>query len=713
MGIDKVSVIAQWNLLYYAIVFMLLAAYTLYIYKFTIPAISQPKKILFIVLRTLAIVILLFLAFEPILTIIKKHTLQPLNLVFVDNSKSMLRGNAGKEKRAIVNDFVKDLKNQNIKGEWEYYSFGENVKKISPDSVSYLNFGEAVTNFADIFKTAGKANRGIASITIVSDGVITEGSNPSYTAEKMGVPVFTIAVGDTSKQRDISVEDIKHNEYIYSGIETAIRCALLSTGYDNFQCSVRLFEENALVQEQTVVVREGANSVIFNYKPKSSGEKKMTILVAPVQSEKNKENNTKVFFLKIQESKLKVLLVTGSLTNDYSFVKQALAADTNVVVKSIIEIGQNKYMSPYSMKDVDSSGVYFFIDYPSQNSASPLYDALVTRIKDRHKPVFILGGESISYNLLKQLEDVLPVKITRQVPGSLEIQPYVNNAKNRHPLLHIGAGNGASVWEDLPPALRANNEVAVKAESEILLKTKIKTQETDLPLLIIRNIGSQRSVMLLASEIYRWRLQRRSEAEAIFNGFFNNVLKWLYANNERERFICNPSKKVYGSGEKVEFIAELYDESFNADNAGEITVDMMSGKNNSSVTLTSVGNGMYEGTLDSPASGDYMFTAKASSGDVSLKKSGRFSIGGFEVEYARTGTDVQTLQSLSNISNGTFFLNQEYAPYFDMLKKIQAKSNKDITVKTEFVLWNNYWALIIIILLFCIEWFLRKREGMI
>ena len=39
-------------------------------------------------MRTLALIVILFIFFEPILSFIKKITLEPVNLVFVDNSRS-------------------------------------------------------------------------------------------------------------------------------------------------------------------------------------------------------------------------------------------------------------------------------------------------------------------------------------------------------------------------------------------------------------------------------------------------------------------------------------------------------------------------------------------------------------------------------------------------------------------------------------------------
>ena len=711
MKFASISITAQWNLLYYVLLFALLLVYCVYIYKYTIPPIPQKKKVLFIALRTLIIGVILLLAFEPILAFVRNYAIKPVNYVFIDDSKSMQRGAYKADKREIIQQFTTELQNGVSGGEWEYYSFGENIRKISPDSILQLSYREPVTNYGKIFDGLTKDDRPIASVTILSDGVITEGSSPVNSAERIGAPVFSVCLGDTSKQPDIAIEDIKFSDHLYAGVESSIRVSILSESY-NANTVVKLYEEGKVVQEKPVQIQEGSNQITFNYTPKQSGEKKMSVLAMPLQGEKNKENNAKVFFLKILNSKLKVLLVTGSLSSDFTFIKQALTADTNIAVKSIIEIGTNKYLSQYSTKDLDSSAVYFFVDYPSQSAGSQLFDMLAQRIRDRHKSLFILCGNNTYLPLLKKLESELPVFIAKQNPGSLEVQPYIDGGQMKHPLVQAVVSEGAANFEDQPPVPRPNFDVTPKAESEVLIKAKLKNERTDIPLLVSRNIGSHRSAIMFASELWHWRLQKKSGAESIYNGFFNDVNKWLCASSERERFVCNPTKRVYSNGERVEFVAELYDESFNPDNEEEISVDVWANSVRNGLTLNSIGNGLYDGYFEAPVSGDYSFSAKVTAGKESFKKTGRFSVGEYEVEYAKTGADMQTLQELASATNGKCYFNQEYKPYFDIIKKLQSKGVKEVSKRSEIVLWNNYWMLVILIALFALEWFLRKREGM-
>ncbi len=105
-------------------------------------------------------------------------------------------------------------------------TFGENVKTLEPNKS--FNFSETTTNFDKLIPFIKAQEKNIASITIVSDGIITEGSNSSLEFEKLGIPIFTIPIGDTTKTADISVKSVEYNKLIYLDTKTEISCTILN-----------------------------------------------------------------------------------------------------------------------------------------------------------------------------------------------------------------------------------------------------------------------------------------------------------------------------------------------------------------------------------------------------------------------------------------------------------------------------------------------------
>ncbi|MGA7837813.1 MAG: hypothetical protein WB996_07590, partial [Ignavibacteriaceae bacterium] len=147
---EKIDLVLSSNPVFFTFILIILIAYAVYVYRFTVPAISNSKKTFLVILRSAAIILLLFVFFEPILSFSKKIELKPVNLFFIDNSRS-LNIKDGTKREETINNFLKNLESNDISKSADLFSFGNNVKKINPDSLSHLNFSEGSTDFSKIF----------------------------------------------------------------------------------------------------------------------------------------------------------------------------------------------------------------------------------------------------------------------------------------------------------------------------------------------------------------------------------------------------------------------------------------------------------------------------------------------------------------------------------------------------------------------------------
>ena len=130
--------------------------------------------------------------------------------------------------------------------------------------------------------------------------------------------------------------------------------------------------------------------------------------------------------------------------------------------------------------------------------------------------------------------------------------------------------------------------------------------------------------------------------------------------------------------------------------------------------LNSLGNGFYEGAVTISDTGDFFF--KGSVQNITAKviqPSGKFNVGENNIELVNLRTDAEYMKRISALSGGQYFYQDAASEY---LKQIENLNSENVTIKTttnEFVLWNSTWSMIILILLFAVEWFLRKRFGML
>ena len=324
-GFEKIDLSFSFNAIFFFIGLIILASYSFYVYRFTLPPVSKLKRILLTALRALALVLLLFIFFEPVLTLTKKNILTPINLFFFDNSKS-IQIDDGTNRESWIKDLFEKTKSSSLNGRKEFYSFGSSVNLIDEDSLDKINYSETVTDFANIFSNINQTENNIASITIISDGVITEGTTPIYSAEKLGIPVFTVGIGDSTKKNDVEIKNVINNEFIYAETPTTILATIINKGFSGKASQISLFEDTQLVEQKSLVLdASGVNSVSFEYTPKQSGEKKLTLRISNQEGESTFLNNQKVFYINVLSNKINVLLLAGSPSPDLTFIKNSLS----------------------------------------------------------------------------------------------------------------------------------------------------------------------------------------------------------------------------------------------------------------------------------------------------------------------------------------------------------------------------------------------------
>ena len=700
---------------YFFIALLVLAGYTIYIYRFTIPPVGKFKKNILVTLRTLALLLLLFAFFEPVLSFAKKKILEPVNMVFVDNSRSIrIKDGMGRAKTEI--QFVKDLQSNGLSTNTELYTFGTKITGISFDSIQQINFTEGSTDFSNIFSFLNRSNRNISSVVIVSDGVITEGADPLHVAERLNIPVYTVGVGDTTKRNDILVKNVLHNDLIYAETPTTIMASIANTGFTGKNVLVSLYENNKPVDQKTVALNgSGIQNIYFTYTPKSSGEKKLTVTVSDTKGEFTYANNKKLFYINVLSNKVKVLVLAGSPSSDVSFIKNTLRSDKNLTVNSVIQTAPGKFIENNNRQTLlDSADVLFLVGFPSEETPQNLMDAVLKAVSEKDKPYFISLSEGVDFSRLKQFQSQLPFTIKNINSDYLEIQPEVSADDMDNPLFQNNASDPVTAWNNLPPVYQPNVDMQSKPESRVLSKVKVNNIPMNRPLILTRILGKQKSIAVLAKDIWRWKLETVPQGLDLFDRFILASVKWLNSKDVHKQVAITTSKKTYSLGEPVEFSAQVYDQSFNPVSNAEVRIIIKSGEENFPLNLNSLGSGLYEGKFSTDKAGDYTFSGAASLRGTNFgTDKGRFNVGEVDIEMMNPVMNYEYLALLAHQTNGRFFYNSDYKGLFKILENRNKKSSKEKIEVSDVNLWSNEWLLISAVLLFGLEWFLRKRSGML
>ncbi|PKL89625.1 MAG: hypothetical protein CVV23_03910 [Ignavibacteriae bacterium HGW-Ignavibacteriae-2] len=709
MNITSINISLDSNLFIIIVGILVFAGYTYFIYKYTIPVISKTLKYFLIVLRSLTFAVLFLLLFDPVLVLTSEETSPPINYFFIDNSASMVQQDSIKNS-SILKEVVNKIES-NLTDETKIFPFGGSVKELENNSADLLTFSEKFTNFDKITDFIERSKENIGNVIFLSDGIITTGSNPVKRIETRTIPYSVIGFGDSTKHNDISVGSILTNNFIYSGKETTVSAVILNNGFSGKTVQVDLFENNMMLSRQNIELNpSGVNRINFNYTPATPGEKKITVNVSPLPQEFLNNNNGKTVYRNILNSKIKIVLASDSPSSDFSFIKNVIDQDENYEVIPIVSVSKNLALDSNNPAQIDSADIFILIGFPTSITSPELLNKISNAILQRQKAFFILLTKKTDLNKLSPLAGILPF-VASQNPANYE-RAQIEIVDKFNPLIQINGKYNDEEWSNLPPVVALISKFDARKESEIVAKIKLKNISTDIPLLLTRSVGKSRSVALLGYEIWRWKLQNKNSA--IFDQFIRNIILWLNVDPEADRFKLSSTKRNYALGEEIEFRGEIYDEKLLPIIDAELSVELSNGESREEVYLSIDDNGFYTGRTSAKLLGDISYKAKAElNGNVVAEKTGKLTVENINPELINLTMDKNLLKEIAFTSGGQYYDVSQINNLVEKINKNNSTKNIIKTFRDEYTLRSEELLLIIVILLLSIEWFFRKRSGML
>ncbi|HSD63923.1 MAG TPA: hypothetical protein VLB50_08985, partial [Ignavibacteriaceae bacterium] len=426
-------------------------------------------------------------------------------------------------------------------------------------------------------------------------------------------------------------------------------------------------------------------------------------------------NNKNIFYINVISNKIRILVIAGSPSPDLSFIKNSLEEDKNLSVKSLTQVASNRFIEKNSpAAELDSADVIFLIGFPTKESGPDLLNRVKNSISQKGKPFFLILEDNTNLSGLGNLQPELPFIIQNIDNSVSEIQPVVETSEMENPLIQNNQPNPVDAWNNLPPVFMTNSQIVARPESEVIVKARLNNVSLNAPLIISRRLGSKRSITVLANSVWKWKLQTATKQLNLFDNFIHNSVKWLKSFEEQKQVSIKTSKKLYALGEPVEFSAQVYDAAYNPVSDAEVKVNIKHNDVKDEIILNSIGSGLYEGTYRTNQTGDFSFSGSAVRENRSLgSDQGSFNMGEVDIEQLNPRMDYEFLTSLADNTGGKFFYYPDMQKLFPIIKNIQQNASREKTEINEIKLWSNEWLLIITIVLFGIEWFIRKQSGML
>jgi hypothetical protein len=694
-------------------------AVSIWVYRRTVPEVSKGLRVTLIVFRSLALAVLLFILFQPVLNLEESISIEPKIAIIYDNSKSMTVEDAGTSRSDILRTLAdSDELSRLDDDEHRFYLLGQSAYPLQEFELDSLTFLQSETNISDALQKIHDdlKEENLRAIVLASDGVVTRGKNPLYTAEALGLPVYTIGIGDSTEKKDVLVADLMANAVAYVDNVVPVEVTVRSAGFNEGTVKVALRDGNTTIDTKSLELKSGGNEypLAFEYIPKSEGSKKLTVSISSLPGELTQKNNSQSAFMKVLKTKMKVAVIAGAPSADVSLFQQLLRKDENVEPAMFIQkTSSSWYGDPPNPKALEEADCIVLIGFPLNSSPGAILQSLRKVIEESSKPLFIVLSRNCD---IRRLESTLGSSIPlqslqiRNNENEVFIEPSEANVQN--PIVRTGIENDA--WAKLPPLFKTEAGFKLKVGATVLATMKINSVVFNEPVIVTRKVNRQRVLMSTAYGFWRWQLAWDVMDGRVPEMLVSNAVRWLTSRENEKQVRISPVKEFFDSSEPIAFQAQVYDESYEPVNNATVDVLIQTSDGDRELILNPLGNGFYRGVIEQLGEGDYSYSGTASNdGNAFGKDRGRFSVGELNREFINTRTDTKLLRQIAGRSGGRYFPADDIDGLADAVLNSEDFVQEENIVKSDIQIWNLLLLLGIAVLFFAIEWFLRKQSGMI
>ncbi|MFT5144128.1 MAG: hypothetical protein ACI80V_001530 [Rhodothermales bacterium] len=704
-----------------ALLLGLVAAGAVWLYHGTVPKVEGAGRIGLSVLRFLSMGILVFLLVEPLLTRETQEEDRPVIAVLLDDSQSV---NVASDSvgRGEVIAAAAALQGELQGADLRFFRFGSTltaVESIPDPSLDSTLFSAGRTDISRALDEAAEELRetNLQAVVLISDGRYNTGRNPIHLADRFAVPINTITVGDTTARRDVQVRRVQTNELAYRNTALPIEVGVRHNGFPNQRVTVRVSSQGAVLDQEQVNLpaQDGEASVRLEVTPDTTGLVRYTISVSRSDGEFTFRNNTAGVSVQVVESKRRILLLGGNPGPDLAALRSALVVDEETELDFFVRRPSGGYFQG-AMPLLDDYDLIVLAGYPSAGTDIGDLDRIASAVSDG-TPILFAMGHGTDLQLMQRLGASLPVQPRVLRSGRTEGTLVLAAAGRRHPIFDLPADVPGDAWESLPPLTLTDVSWQVAPDAQVLGTALIRGVGLDDPAIVVRRRAGARSAALLASGAWRWGNLPESLQlyDPVWPGLVSNLVQWLAAPEDDRPVRIRPTRTAFEGGESVEFSGQVYDES--AQPVSGATVDIELRTPDGSVlpfAMRAIGSGRYRATAGVLPEGSYSFSALARADDAEIGSDrGAFSVGPLGLEFRDTQADLALMRQLALRSGGQAMTASTRQGLGTSMRTGGSFNNRTRVVESSFRLWQRYPFMIVVLVLLTVEWFLRKRRGLV
>lgn len=665
-------------------------------------SLSPKIQLLLSSIRSVTFILLMLLVLNPFFFSSSEEEQNPKILFLFDNSESVT---ISKGDYAGIVDYEALLDNLAINQptgvEADYFSFGSTVRQIQ--NVDSLYYNEPATNLINAITQVQELAADYSAAVIISDGIITFGRNPLITASNLDIPIYSIGLGDTSKVRDVTINNIITNATGYTETRHEVEIEIAQNGFEGASAEVNVLNSEGEIISSEVMVFTSSEGVINSkseFLLENEGLLPFKVEVIPLTNEWSIENNTRSFSIDVQDSKTRVLHVSSEIHPDVKFIRSILSTNPSIELQTLTWIGGNRFVEQITPEFDDLDLIILHGD-PNQIPSIEINNAILS------VPSVYLDLPGTRRNFSVDSDFVLIRNMGAQV---FEMGIFQTANIESHPILEMDEIS----YDVLAPILSSLRTETIAADAVTLFNSSFQGIATENPLLSLIERGDLRRVHISAWGWYRLYQSPSKEERNFVSQLFTNIVSWSSNNPDNRRLKISPTKSSFNSAEQVIINASLINESGNPEPGATIEIHISSQDSEERVfNLNNLGSGNYSITLDALNTGLFSFTATArKDARIIDEQSGEFIIEHSNVELINTLRNDDLLNAISNETRGKFYPFNASENFWSDIQLANLLDRKSVTIESYHYPVRSFFWFILVILLLGVEWVLRKHYSL-
>ena len=640
--------------------------------------------------RIIIFFILGILLFNPVINFSDEKEKKLDWAIFIDNSAS-IKYHQTPSINAVqlgIESLVNKLSEKDIS--YHLYQFADNIQKVNSPQL----IGNGVTtNIGIIPETIKQLGNQIAGAVIISDGLITEGKDPIKDFQEFDFPIHTIGIGEGSELVDVTIESIDAPTVVLKSDWVDVNITIQSVGNIGDRLSVSLYNNRELQGSKHIRLMgmESKKEVNFRFRPKEIGKQQYEVRISSVEDEIDIQNNRQKFSLLVLKDRYKVALLTGSPNKNTSVLKQKLKNNPRVELDHFIRITETRFQPAIKTFWESPYELIIFDNYPIKPLSSNFVRILGKKLLSNQSALFLILGPNqtiVSFNGITSILGVVTEDST--IESNRFYWEFVDE--------QIDAGG------NFPP-LKQNILITGKQVSSDTLAVT----EQGWPLWLRNQNGTIRTMIWTSPELNTLYFHdQKLSQEGSFSVIWNQSISWLLKSGGEHENFFRLNKNRYQQGEMVQVTGTQPFEK-TQDKTENIIINVTHGSTDiiTRDILYNIEEQRWLGEFRAPGPGEYNYSIQLESNQDPIQ-TGTFQILESQIELNQVYLNKKLLATISNSTDGQFFVWDSRDSLFS---EINPKVRREF--KAEIIKFNESRVLLIImILLLCVEWFIRRNRGL-